>query len=52
MAFNDVFFLIGSLASVAFVAVLIPWTINRIRGRNPLSKELVFLEAMIARSKR
>ncbi|WP_339824334.1 MFS transporter [uncultured Parasphingorhabdus sp.] len=52
LAFNDVFFLIGSLASIAFVAVLVPWVINRVRGRNPLSKELVFLENMIARSKR
>tara|TARA_R110001599_G_scaffold259028_3_gene459398 strand:+ start:855 stop:2480 length:1626 start_codon:yes stop_codon:yes gene_type:complete len=52
LAFNDVFFLIGSLASIAFVAVLVPWVINRIRGRNPLSKELVFLENMTARSKR
>ncbi len=51
LAFNDVFFLIGSLASIAFVAVLVPWAINRIRGRNPLSKELVFLETMIAKSK-
>lgn len=52
LAFNDVFFLIGSLASIAFVAVLVPWVINRVRGRNPLRKELVFLENMIARSKR
>ncbi|AMO73430.1 MFS transporter [Sphingorhabdus sp. M41] len=52
LAFNDVFFLIGSLASFAFVVVLVPWVINRVRGRNPLSKELVFLENMIARSKR
>lgn len=52
LAFNDVFFLIGSLASIAFVAALVPWIVNRIRGRNPLSKELVFLETMIARSKR
>lgn len=46
LAFNDVFFLIGSLASLAFVAVLIPWVVNRLRGRNPLSKELLFLETM------
>ncbi len=52
LAFNDVFFLIGTLASIAFVVVLVPWVINRVRGRNPLSKELVFLENMIARSKR
>ncbi|WP_417619209.1 MFS transporter [Parasphingorhabdus sp.] len=52
LAFNDVFFLIGTLATIAFVVVLVPWIMNRIRGRNPLSKELVFLENMIARSKR
>lgn len=52
LAFNDVFFLIGTLASIAFVVVLVPWVINRVRGRNPLSKELVFLENMTARSKR
>lgn len=51
LAFNDVFFLIGTLASIAFIAILVPWAINRLRGHNPLSKELAFLESMIARSK-
>lgn len=46
LAFNDVFFLIGSLACIAFVVVLAPWLMNRLRGRNPLSKELAFLETM------
>jgi hypothetical protein len=46
LAFNDVFFLVGSLASIAFVAVFVPWAMNRLRGRNPLSKELAFLETM------
>ncbi|MBJ7446196.1 MAG: MFS transporter [Brevundimonas sp.] len=46
LAFNDVFFLIGSLATIAFAIVLLPWVMNRVRGRNPLSKELVFLETM------
>ncbi|MGV8928963.1 MAG: MFS transporter [Brevundimonas sp.] len=46
LAFNDVFFLIGSLATIAFAIVLLPWVLNRVRGRNPLSKELVFLETM------
>ena len=50
LAFNDVFFLIGSLATIAFVAVLLPWVMNRLRGRNPLSKELVFLETMRTRN--
>ncbi|TXC69148.1 MFS transporter [Sphingorhabdus soli] len=51
LAFNDVFFLIGTLATIAFAVLFIPWLINRIRGHNPLAKELVFLEAMLARSK-
>ena len=46
LAFNDVFFLIGSLACIAFVVVLVPWVMNRLRGRNPLSKELAFLETI------
>lgn len=46
LAFNDVFFLIGMLASIAFAAVFIPWLHNRIRGRNPLAAELAFLEKM------
>jgi len=51
LAFNDVFFLIGTLASIVFIAILVPWAINRLRGHNPLSKELAFLENMSARSK-
>lgn len=46
LAFNDVFFLIGSLACIAFVVVLAPWVMNRLCGHNPLSKELAFLETM------
>ena len=51
LAFNDVFFLIGVLASIAFVLIGIPWIINRIRGRNPLAKELAYLEAVLARTR-
>ncbi len=51
LAFNDVFFLIGTLAAIAFAVLFIPWLINRIRGHNRLAKELAFLEAMLARSK-
>ena len=51
LAFNDVFFLIGTLAAVTFAALLVPWVINKIRGRNPLAKELAFIEAMRARTK-
>ena len=51
LAFNDVFFLIGTLSAVTFAAVFVPWFINKIRGRNPLAKELVFMEAMLARTR-
>lgn len=51
LAFNDVFFLIGTLAAITFVALLVPWVINKIRGRNPLAKELAFIEAMRAGTK-
>ncbi|MCA1196524.1 MFS transporter [Sphingomonas sp. R647] len=46
LAFNDVFFVIGTLSALTFVALLVPWLINKIRGRNPLAKELAFMEAM------
>lgn len=51
LAFNDVFFLIGTLAAITFAALLVPWVINKIRGRNPLAKELAFIEAMRAGTK-
>ena len=50
LAFNDVFFLIGTLSALTFVALLVPWVINKIRGRNPLAKELALSEAMRARN--
>jgi hypothetical protein len=50
LAFNDMFVTIGWLAIIAFVAVLVPWTVNRIHGRNPLGKELAALQSMLARS--
>lgn len=50
LAFNDMFFVIGWLAFVAFIAVLVPWTINRMRGRNPLGRELAALQSMLARN--
>ena len=52
LAFNDVFFLIGTLASILFVIVFVPWIINRIRKRNPLANELAVLETMLARTKK
>ena len=51
LAFNDVFFLIGTLSAVTFTVVFAPWLINKIRGRNPLAKELAFMEAMLARTR-
>ncbi len=51
LAFNDVFFLIGTFSAVTFVALLVPWMINKARGHNPLAKELAFIEAMRARTK-
>ena len=50
LAFNDVFFLIGTLAAATFAILVVPWLINKFRGRNPLAKELAFLEAMLART--
>ena len=50
LAFNDVFFLIGTLAAATFAVLAMPWLINKIRGRNPLAKELAFIEAMRARN--
>ncbi|WP_137681330.1 MFS transporter [Aurantiacibacter suaedae] len=49
LAFNDVFFLVGILAAITFAAVFLPWLINKIRGHNPLAKELAALEARLAR---
>ena len=51
LAFNDVFFLVGTLAAVTFAVIFVPWLINKIRGRNPLAKELASLEAMLSRTK-
>ncbi|WP_325063794.1 MFS transporter [Pseudoblastomonas halimionae] len=50
LAFNDVFFLIGTLAAITFVAICVPWIINKIRGHNPLAKELAFIEARLSRN--
>ncbi|WP_417321638.1 MFS transporter [Erythrobacter aureus] len=52
LAFNDVFFLIGMLAAATFAVLAMPWLINKIRGHNPLAKELAFLEAMLARTRK
>ncbi len=52
LAFNDVFFLIGTLAAIVFVVVFVPWIINRIQKRNPLANELAALEIMMARTRK
>ncbi|WP_379921500.1 MFS transporter [Erythrobacter sp. R86502] len=52
LAFNDVFFLIASLSALTFALLFVPWVMNRIRGRNPLAKELAFLEDMRARTQK
>ncbi|MGB3797083.1 MAG: MFS transporter [Alteraurantiacibacter sp.] len=51
LAFNDIFFLIGTLSAITFVVIFVPWIVNKMRGRNPLAKELAFLEAMFARTR-
>lgn len=50
LAFNDVFFLIGVLASIVFILFFIPWASNRIRGRNAMEAELAALQAILARN--
>ncbi len=52
LAFNDVFFLIGTLAAIVFGIVFVPWIINRVQKRNPLANELAALETMMARTKK
>ena len=51
LAFNDVFFLIGTLAAATFAIVFAGWAANKIRGRNPLAKELAMLEARLGRTR-
>jgi hypothetical protein len=48
LAFNDVFFVIGSLASLAFVILFIRWASDRRKGHIPLAKELEALQKMRA----
>ncbi len=51
LAFNDIFFLIGTLSAATFAIVFVPWLTNKIRGRNPLARELAFMEVMLARTR-
>ncbi|MGB3320750.1 MAG: MFS transporter [Sphingopyxis granuli] len=48
LAFNDVFFVIGSLAGIAFLIMLARWVYDRRRGHNPLAAELEALQKMRA----
>ena len=52
LAFNDVFFLIGTVSAIVFVIVFVPWIINRVQKRNPLANELAALETMMARTRK
>ncbi len=52
LAFNDVFFLIGTISAIVFVIVFAPWIINRVQKRNPLANELAALETMMARTRK
>ncbi len=45
MAFNDVCFLTGSVASIAFVIIAIRWAYNRFKGINPLQPQLAAMQA-------
>ena len=49
-AYNDVFLLIGILASLVFAAMFVQWLYNRHHGINPLASELQALQAMMSRS--
>lgn len=51
LAFNDVFLLIGVLASLTFLFLLARWTYYQRRAINPLEKELAVLQAAMAGSR-
>jgi hypothetical protein len=48
LAFNDVFMVIAALAATAFVLLFGRWLFLRVRGVNPLAKELEQLQKMRA----
>lgn len=50
LAFNDVFFVIGTLSALAFVLLFGRWAYDRRRGHNPLAKELEALQKMRAQN--
>ncbi len=49
LAYNDVFFMIGMLASTAFVLLFARWLYHRHRGIIPLAQELAAIKEMTAR---
>ena len=50
MAFNDVFFVIGCLAGVAFAITFTRWAYLRHKGINPLADEMAALQTMMSRN--
>ena len=50
LAFNDVFFVIGTVAALAFAVMFARWLYDRRRGFNPLAQELEALQKMMARN--
>lgn len=50
LAYNDVFFLLGAMASVVFVIMFASWLSHRRRGTNPLANELQALQAIMGRN--
>ena len=51
LAFNDMFFLIGAIASIAFTVLLANWLYNRARGIKPMAKELEALATIMGGAK-
>ncbi len=49
LAFNDVFFLIGCLASAIFAITFIRWVYLKRKGINPLAGELAALQKMMSK---
>lgn len=50
LAFNDVFFVIGAGAALAFAVMFARWLHDRRRGYNPLAQELEALQKMLTRN--
>ena len=50
LAFNDVFFVIGTLSALTFILLFARWARDRRRGHNPLARELEALQKMRAQN--